>query len=76
MIAAFGDSKDVRRNLITALVSVDGDGALGVDGETFVRVDHHSEQTRVGLEQDIYTVTISRTKDHVINYAVTSWPKT
>ncbi len=59
MIAAFGDSEDVRRNLVTALVSVDGDGALGVDGETFVRVDHHSEQTRVGLEQDVYRCCIS-----------------
>ena len=39
----------MRRHLVASFALVDGDGAVGVDGEPLVRVDSHAEQARVGL---------------------------
>ena len=50
-VGAVGDGEDVRRHLVASFALVDGDGAVGVDGEPLVRVDGHAEQARVGVDQ-------------------------
>ena len=49
LVSAVGNSEDVGRHFVTPFASVDLHGAVGVDGETLVRVDGHAEETRVGL---------------------------
>ena len=48
-VGTVGDGEDVRRHLVAPAGLVDGDGAVGVDRKTLVRVDGHTEQARVGL---------------------------
>lgn len=48
-VGGVGDGIDVRGHLVSLLALVHVDYVLSVDGQVFVRVDHNTEETRVGL---------------------------
>ena len=50
-VGGLGDGPEVGRDLVTSLAEVHLDHLGGVDGEPLVRVDHHTEQARVGVDQ-------------------------
>lgn len=45
------DGVDVRGHLVSLLALVHVHYVLGVDGQVLVRVDHHTEETRVRLDR-------------------------
>lgn len=45
------DSVDVRRHLVSLLALVHVHYVFRVDGQVLVRVDHHTEETRVRLRR-------------------------
>ena len=49
-VSLVGDGIDVRWHLVTLLPTIQLHHFLGVDGVQSVRVDHHTEQARVGLD--------------------------
>lgn len=51
-VGRVGDGEDVRWHLMALLALVEVHDLLGVDGQALVGVDHHAEQTRVGLETE------------------------
>lgn len=48
-VGTVGDAENVRWDFITSLADVHLDDSVGVDGEAFVRIDGHAEETGVGL---------------------------
>ena len=48
-VGVVSNGEDVRRHLVLLLATVVGDHSVGVDGEPLVRVDSHTEKSRVGL---------------------------
>lgn len=48
-VGTVGDAENMGWDFITTLANVHLDDTVGVDGEAFVRVDGHAEETGVGL---------------------------
>ena len=48
-VGTVGDAENVGRHFVTSLANVHLDDSVGVDGEAFVRIDGHAEETGVGL---------------------------
>ena len=49
-VGAVGDGEEMRRHLVPPLADVHLDHRVRVDRVALVRVDHHAEQARVGLQ--------------------------
>ena len=50
-VGAVCDCENVRRNFDALLALIQLDDLLGVDGQPLVRVHHHAEEARVGVDQ-------------------------
>merc|ERR1719232_1000479 len=53
VIGTLSNSKDVGRDFIPPLTTVDSDSSHGVDGEPLVGVDGDTEETRVGVDESL-----------------------
>ena len=53
MIGTLSNGKDVGRDFIPPLTTVDSDSSHGVDGEPLVGVDGDTEETRVGVDESL-----------------------
>ena len=51
-----GDGEHMRGHLVSFLPLVDFDDLLGVDGQSLVGVDHHTEEPGVGLSEQIHSL--------------------
>ena len=54
MVGTLSNGKDVGRNFIPPLATVDSDSSHGVDGESLVGVDGDTEETGVGVDKSLY----------------------
>lgn len=50
-VSSVGNGEDVRRHLATPLAAVQFGASMGVHGESFVGINSHAEQARVGLQK-------------------------
>ena len=58
VVGAVRDGEQVRRHFITPLALVNLDHTVGVDGIALVRVDDHTEETRVGVNEPGYVASL------------------
>lgn len=49
-VGTVGDGEQMGWHFGTPTATVHLHHSVGVDGETFVRIDHHTKQSRVGLD--------------------------
>lgn len=50
-VGSVRDSKNVRWHFVTPLATVQFGAPLGIHGESFVGINGHAEQARVGLQK-------------------------
>ena len=53
VVGTLSNSKDMRRDFVSPLSSVNTDSSHGVNGESLVRVDSNTEEPRVRVDQPL-----------------------
>ena len=66
VIRSLSNGKDVRRNFISPLATVDTHSSHGVDGEPLVGIDSDTEETRVGVDQSLNIALLQVKQDRSI----------
>ena len=66
VIRSLSNGKDVRRNFISPLATVDTHSSHGVDGEPLVGIDSDTEETRVGVDQSLNIALLQVEQDRSI----------